>query len=48
MMNPILFTANIIFVCAMLTFLPSIAFALANSYGGGRSAFPTFTKVNIL
>ena len=31
MMNPFYFVLNIVIMCAMLTFLPSIAFALANS-----------------
>lgn len=33
MMNPVYFVLNIVIMCAMLTFLPSIAFALANTTG---------------
>jgi len=34
MMNPIVFTINIVIMCAMLTLLPSVAFAFANSTDG--------------
>jgi hypothetical protein len=44
MINPIIFTLNIIFMCAMMTFLPSIAFALANSTVGGKIGFPVFSN----
>jgi hypothetical protein len=35
MMNPFVFVANILFVCAMMTFLPSVAFAIANASSSG-------------
>jgi hypothetical protein len=35
MMNPITFVANMLFVCAMMTFLPSVAFAIANARSAG-------------
>jgi hypothetical protein len=34
MMNPIVFVANMLFVCAMMTFLPSVVFAIAMSTSG--------------
>jgi hypothetical protein len=42
MMNPITFVANMLFVCAMMTFLPSVAFAIANatSGAGGLGIWP--------
>jgi hypothetical protein len=35
MMNSITFVANMVFICAMMTFLPSVAFAISNSRGAG-------------
>jgi hypothetical protein len=33
MLNPFIFVINTVFVCAMITFLPSVTFAIMNSVG---------------
>jgi hypothetical protein len=33
MLNPFIFVVNTVFVCAMITFLPSVTFAIMNTGG---------------